>query len=124
MTIIQAERATNDGSTGMVLISVFKAKELGGNTGCPNQSDLQKGLTPFRLVPFSSPAVRFLMQSSRIVFGDFNLFEANEAFAGQHLICKKELGFDHQIANVNHSGIELGHLVDSTGARLIVTMIF
>ncbi len=33
----------------------------------------------------------------------------------------KELGFDREIANVNGSGIGLGHSVGSTGARLIVT---
>jgi len=52
------------------------------------------------------------------------LCEVNEAFVGQYLGCEKELGLNRDITNINGSGIGLGHPVGSTGARLIVTLMY
>jgi acetyl-CoA C-acetyltransferase len=52
------------------------------------------------------------------------LVEVNEAFAGQYLTCEKALGLKRDIVNVNGSGIGLGHPVGSTGARIIITLLY
>ena len=70
------------------------------------------------------PAVKNLMERSGLTIDDFDLIEINEAFAAQYLGCEKELSLNREITNVNGSGIGLGHPVGSTGARLIVTLIY
>lgn len=112
----------NDGSTGMVIMSASKAKDLGltpiakitavGKGGCHPSV---MGLSPV-------PAVNDLMKRSGFGIKDFDLVEVNEAFAGQYISCERELGLDRSITNVNGSGIGLGHPVGSTGARLVVTL--
>jgi len=52
------------------------------------------------------------------------LIEVNEAFAGQYLACEKGLGLRREMVNVNGSGIGLGHPVGSTGARIIITLLY
>ena len=70
------------------------------------------------------PAVRNLLKSSCLNIKDFDLIEVNEAFAAQYLGCEKELGLNREITNVNGSGIGLGHPVGSTGARIMVTLMY
>ncbi len=55
---------------------------------------------------------------------DFEQIEINEAFAAQYLGCEKELGINRAVTNLNGSGIGLGHPVGSTGARVIVSLIY
>ena len=47
----------------------------------------------------------------------------NEAFAATYIAAEREMGFDRKIANVNGSGIGLGHPVGCTGSRITVTLI-
>lgn len=113
----------NDGSTGMIIMSADKAKELNitplakikaiGRGGCHPSV---MGLSPI-------PAVHDLTRRSGIKVDDFDLVEINEAFAAQYLGCEKELELNREITNVNGSGIGLGHPVGSTGARVIVSLI-
>jgi len=114
----------NDGSTGMVIMSADKAKDLGltplarikaAGRGACHPSVM--GLSPV-------PAVKNLLTSSNLALDDFELIELNEAFAGQYLGCEKELGINREITNVNGSGIGLGHPVGSTGARIMTTLIY
>jgi acetyl-CoA C-acetyltransferase len=114
----------NDGSTGIILMSASKAKELGVTPIARIKATSRGACHPSVMGLSPVPAVRNLMQSSGIELKDFDLIEVNEAFAGQYLGCEKELGFDREIANVNGSGIGLGHPVGSTGARLIVTLMY
>ena len=54
---------------------------------------------------------------------DFDLIEANEAFAAQSLAVAKDLGFDMEKVNVNGGAIALGHAVGASGARILVTLL-
>jgi len=113
----------NDGASALLIMSARKAAELGlqplarikaiGRGGCHPSV---MGLSPV-------PAVRNLLDRSGLKLEDFDLIELNEAFAAQYLGCEKEIGFNREIANVNGSGVALGHPVGSTGARIIVTLI-
>ncbi|WP_035240374.1 thiolase family protein [Desulfobacter vibrioformis] len=114
----------NDGSTGMVIMSAEKAKELGLTpiakikaTGMGACHPSVMGLSPV-------PAVKDLMAKSGITINDFHLIEVNEAFAAQYLGCERELGLNREITNVNGSGIGLGHPVGSTGARVMTTLMY
>ena len=114
----------NDGSTGMIIMSADKAKELGLKPMARIKAVARGACHPSVMGLSPVPAVRNLLKSSGLTIKDFDLVEVNEAFAAQYLGCEKELGLNRKITNVNGSGIGLGHPVGSTGARLMVTLMY
>jgi acetyl-CoA C-acetyltransferase len=114
----------NDGSTGMVIMSADKAKELGLRPMARIKAVARGACHPSVMGLSPVPAVRNLLNSSGLTMQDFQLIEVNEAFAAQYLGCEKELGLNREITNVNGSGIGLGHPVGSTGARVMVTLMY
>jgi len=114
----------NDGSTGLMLMSADKAKELGIKPIARIKATARGGCHPSVMGLSPVPAVKNLCANSGLRIADFELIEVNEAFAGQYIGCERELGLNREITNVNGSGIGLGHPVGSTGARLIVTLMY
>ncbi len=114
----------NDGSTGMVLMSADKAKELGLTPIAKIKATGMGACHPTIMGISPVPAVKNLMEKSGLGISDFDLIEVNEAFAAQYLGCEKELGLNREITNVNGSGIGLGHPVGSTGARIMTTLMY
>lgn len=114
----------NDGSTGMIIMSASKAKDLGLTPMARIKATSRGACHPSVMGLSPVPAVKNLLQSSSFKLDDFELIELNEAFAGQYLGCEKELGLNREITNVNGSGIGLGHPVGSTGARIVVTLMY
>ncbi len=113
----------NDGSSGMVIMSAEKAKEL-NLTPIARIRATGKGACHPAIMGLSPvPAVNDLMKRSGLKISDFDMVEVNEAFASQYLGCERELGLNREITNVNGSGIGLGHPVGSTGCRIMVTLI-
>ena len=68
-------------------------------------------------------ATKNLMAKTGLTVADFDLIEANEAFAAQSIAVARELGFDMNKVNVNGGAISIGHPVGCSGARIIVTLI-
>ena len=54
---------------------------------------------------------------------DFDLVEANEAFAAQALAVCQELEFDPERVNVHGGSVALGHPIGASGARILTTLI-
>ncbi len=54
---------------------------------------------------------------------DFDLIEANEAFAAQSLAVQADLKFSNDVLNVNGGAIALGHPVGASGCRILVTLL-
>ena len=54
---------------------------------------------------------------------DFDLIEANEAFAAQSIAVARDLKFDMSKVNVNGGAIALGHPVGASGCRILVTLL-
>ena len=70
-------------------------------------------------------AVRHAIEHvSRELGKKIELVELNEAFAAQSLACLKELHMSPDIVNVNGGAIALGHPIGSSGARILVTLIY
>ena len=69
-------------------------------------------------------AVQHLMAKSGANIGDYDLIEANEAFASQALADGDGLGWDWSRVNVNGGAIALGHPIGSSGARILVTLLY
>lgn len=69
------------------------------------------------------PAVRALLREARLAPGDVALWELNEAFAVQVLLCALDLGIPHDRLNAAGGGISLGHPIGCSGARILVTLL-
>jgi acetyl-CoA acetyltransferase len=69
-----------------------------------------------------APAIRKALDRAGLALADIDLFEINEAFAGQYLAVEKELGLDRERVNVNGGAIALGHPLGMSGTRLLLTL--
>jgi acetyl-CoA acetyltransferase family protein len=70
-----------------------------------------------------APAARMALERANLSLGDVDLWEINEAFAGQILGVVRELGLDLAKLNVNGGAIALGHPLAATGTRLTLTLL-
>jgi acetyl-CoA acetyltransferase family protein len=80
------------------------------------------GVDPAEMGIGPAPAIRGLLEKSKLSLKDIDLFEINEAFAAQYLAVEKDLGLDRERANVNGGAIALGHPLGATGTRLVLTL--
>src|SRR6185503_4280837 len=69
------------------------------------------------------PAIQAELKKAGLGVGDVDLFEINEAFAGQYLAVEKALGLDREKVNVNGGAIALGHPLGATGTRILYTLL-
>lgn len=67
-------------------------------------------------------AIRGLLQQHNLRVEDIDLFEINEAFAGQILGVLRLLDLDPSKVNVNGGAIALGHPIGASGCRILVTL--
>jgi acetyl-CoA C-acetyltransferase len=114
----------NDGAAALVVTSeeyarahglTIMARVTGYGTGAVAPQEL-----------FFAPvlAVRKLMAKSGLSINDFDLIEANEAFASQALADGDELEWDWDRVNVNGGAIALGHPIGASGARVLTTLLY
>ncbi len=114
----------NDGAACIIVMSEEKAKELGVEImGTWIGSELA-GCDPAIMGIGPVYSTRKVMEKTGYKIGDFDLIEANEAFAAQSVAVGKDLGFDLDKLNVNGGAIALGHPVGCSGARILVTLLY
>jgi acetyl-CoA acetyltransferase family protein len=82
------------------------------------------GVDPDQMGIGPVPATRAALKQAGLAVEDVDLFEINEAFAGQYLAVEKELGNPREKTNVNGGAIALGHPLAATGTRLILTLLY
>ncbi|MEX2583783.1 MAG: acetyl-CoA C-acetyltransferase [Gemmatimonadota bacterium] len=68
-------------------------------------------------------AVRSLLEREGKAMDDYDLIEANEAFAVQALADGQELGWDWDRVNVHGGAVALGHPIGASGARVLTTLL-
>src|SRR4051812_31207996 len=114
----------NDGAAALVVTSEAFARANGLTilaridayaTGATEPPDL-----------FFAPihAVQNLMKRAGSKIGDYDLIEANEAFASQALANGGGLGWSWDRVNVNGGAIALGHPIGASGARVLTTLLY
>jgi acetyl-CoA C-acetyltransferase len=113
----------NDGAAALVIMSSERATALSVKPLAKIRAVGKGGCHPSVMGLSPVPAVQNLVAASNLHISDFELIELNEAFAAQYIACERELGFRREIANVNGSGIGLGHPIGATGARIMVTLL-
>ncbi len=114
----------NDAAAAMIVMSEEKAKELGVKPMATWIGGELAGCDPRIMGIGPVPATKKVMKKAGYQIGDFDLIEANEAFAAQSVAVQKELGFSSDILNVNGGAIALGHPVGCSGARILVTLMY
>jgi acetyl-CoA C-acetyltransferase len=114
----------NDGASAVVLMSGEKVQKLGLKPMGRIVSYAWAALEPEYFGYGPVPATQKALQRAKLTLQDMELIEVNEAFAGQYMACEKGLGLKRDIVNVNGSGIALGHPVGSTGARIVITLLY
>ncbi len=123
--IVTAANASgiNDGAAAIVVMSEEKAKELGVKPMATFVAGALGGVDPSIMGVGPVPATRKAMEKAGMNIDDFDLIEANEAFAAQSLAVQKDLGFSNDVLNVNGGAIALGHPVGASGCRILVTLL-
>jgi len=114
----------NDGASALVVASLAFAKTHGLQPLARVTAYATGGGEPKDL--FFAPifAVQNLMKKAGTKIGDYDLIEANEAFAVQALADGRALGWDWARVNVNGGAIALGHPIGASGARVLTTLLF
>ena len=112
----------NDCAATVLLSTSEKAKEYALTPIIKYIDSASVGYDPKLMGAAPIPAVRKLLRQTGLSLDDIGLFELNEAFAVQALVCIKELGLDISKVNVNGGAIALGHATGCTGARLTVSL--
>jgi acetyl-CoA acetyltransferase family protein len=113
----------NDGAAAVLLMSDRKARELGLKPLARIVASAAAGVEPRVMGLGPIPATRKALARAGLTLDAIGLIELNEAFAVQSLAVMKELGFRHEITNVNGGAIALGHPLGCSGARLMTTLI-
>ena len=113
----------NDGAAALVIAGEEKATALGVEPLATFVGSAAAGVDPRVMGIGPVPAVRKLLERSRVGVDDLDLVELNEAFASQSLAVIRELGLDEQKVNVNGGAIALGHPLGMSGARLVVSLV-
>ena len=70
-----------------------------------------------------SVAIPLLMKKEGLKIDDIDLFEINEAFAGQAIYCIKKLKIPENKVNIHGGAIAIGHPLGCSGARLVISML-
>ncbi len=114
----------NDGAAALVVMSEEKAKELGVKPMATFVAGALAGVDPSIMGIGPVAATKKVMAKTGYKIEDFDIIEANEAFAAQSVAVGKDLGIDvEKQLNPNGGAIALGHPVGASGARILVTLL-
>lgn len=114
----------NDGAAAVVVMSEEKAKELGVKPMATFVAGALAGVDPSIMGIGPVAATKKAMAKAGYKIEDFDIIEANEAFAAQSVAVGKDLGIDvKKQLNPNGGAIALGHPVGASGARIFVTLL-
>ena len=114
----------NDGAAAVVVMSEEKAKELGVKPMATFVAGALAGVRPEVMGIGPVASTKKVMAKTGMKIEDFDIIEANEAFAAQSVAVGKDLGIDvDKQLNPNGGAIALGHPVGASGCRILVTLL-
>ena len=112
-----------DGAAAVVMTTATNAKSNNKKALAYVRGWSYVGVDPVIMGFGPAPAIRKVLTHAGMQLDQVDLFEINEAFAGQYLAVEKDLGLDREKVNVNGGAIGLGHPLGATGTRLLYTLI-
>ena len=113
----------NDGASALLVMSRQKAKSLGIQPMAKVVTSATAGVHPDYMGIGPVPAVKKVLERTKMTLQDVDLIEINEAFAAQVLACIEILNIDLEKVNVNGGAIALGHPLGCSGARIVTTLL-
>ena len=123
-TVTAANASTlNDGAAALVLMSAYKANELGIKpiARILGFADAQQAPEWFTTTP--SKAIPLALKKASIDINDVDYFEINEAFSVVSIANNQKLNLKEEQVNVNGGAVSLGHPLGASGARIVVTLL-
>jgi acetyl-CoA C-acetyltransferase len=114
----------NDGASALVVSSLGFARAHGLAPLARVTAYATGGGEPREIFFAPVIAVRSLMARARTTIRDYDLIEANEAFAVQAIADGRELGWDWDRVNVHGGAVALGHPIGASGARVLTTLLY
>jgi acetyl-CoA C-acetyltransferase len=122
----------NDGATAILFMTKSKADELGLQTLASIVAMCSVAIQPDRMAEGPAYAIRRVLQIADMTLDDIPIMEINEAFAAMPLVSTKMLAEGNKNrweaikrkTNINGSAIAIGHPNTSSGARIIMTLMY
>ncbi len=111
-----------DGAAAVVVKSASRAEADGDDPLSRIVSWGVVGLEPSIMAYGPVPSSLKAIEKAGLTVSDIDLWEINEAFAGQAVACIKDLGISYDIVNVNGGAVGIGHPLAATGTRLVLTL--
>jgi acetyl-CoA acetyltransferase family protein len=111
-----------DGAAAVVVTSAENARRKDVKPLARLVSWAVVGVEPELMGLGPAPAAQAALEKAGLSKEDVDLWEINEAFAGQILGVVRELGLDREKLNVNGGAIALGHPLAASGTRLTLTL--
>lgn len=114
----------SDGASALLLMAASEAEAKGLQPIARMVAHARNSQEPseFTIAPIG--AVEKLLAKTGWSLDEVDLFEINEAFAMVTMLAIQELGLDHSKVNVHGGACAQGHPIGSTGARIIVSLMY
>jgi acetyl-CoA acetyltransferase family protein len=110
-----------DGAAALVVASAAAAQRAGLKPEARLVDWTVVGVAPGIMGAGPVPAIRKLLERTRLTVSDIDYFEVNEAFAVVNLHAERELGIPRERTNLYGGGISIGHPPGATGLRMTIT---
>ena len=114
----------SDGASALMLMAASEAEQRGLKPMARIVAHARHSQAPaeFTIAPIG--AINKVLEKTGWDKNDVDLFEINEAFAMVTMLAMQELGLDHDRVNVHGGACAQGHPIGSTGARIIVSLMY
>ncbi|MBI1302615.1 MAG: acetyl-CoA C-acyltransferase [Phycisphaera sp.] len=113
----------SDGAAGVLVMSEEGLKKTGATPIAKIIDSNTAGTAPKELFFAPKLGIEAILAKNGLTVADIDLFEINEAFAGQVLVDIKPLGIPESKLNICGGGVALGHPIGASGARVLVTLV-
>ncbi len=115
----------NDGASLCLVTTLERAHALGLRPYARLVSAAVAGVPPETMGIGPVPATARALERAGLTMADLDLIELNEAFAAQVLAVTGRWGLGRRrpAAQLNGSGISLGHPIGATGGRILATLL-
>jgi acetyl-CoA C-acetyltransferase len=114
----------NDGASAVVVMSGDAVKRTGAKPLARVNGYAAGGVAPEMVFYAPVIAVRKLAEKLGRKTDQWDLIEANEAFAAQAIVDARELHWDPAKLNVRGGAVALGHPIGASGARILTTLLY
>ena len=113
----------NDGAAALLVCDEDAARERGLTPKARILGAASAGVDPRIMGIGPAPATRKVLGRLGLSVRDIEVWELNEAFAGQSLAVLKELDIPEEDVNLHGGAIALGHPLGCSGARILTTLL-